>query len=70
MDHYPVSGETKGGNVALVHRDFVVTSNYTIEQLYEKDGDQMIEAIRRRCKVIEMKPPLLPIGKKDDKEKN
>ncbi len=70
MDHYPVSGETKGGNVALVHRDFVVTSNYTPEQLYEKDGSDMVKAIRRRCKVMEMPETPFTDQQKDDKEKN
>jgi len=65
MDHYPVSGETKGGNVALVHRDFLVTSNYTIDELYAKDGQEMIDAIKRRCKIIHMDKPF----EKDDKEK-
>jgi len=54
MDHYPVSGETKGGNVALVHRDFIVTSNYQISQLYESKGPEMIKAIERRCKIIHL----------------
>lgn len=34
-DHYPCSGETKGGTVPLMHRDIVVTSNKSIEQLYD-----------------------------------
>lgn len=54
MDHYPEVGETKGGNVPLNHDFFVVTSNYNIEKLYEKDGEEMIKAIRRRCQVIHM----------------
>lgn len=57
MDHYPVHGETKGGNTPLMHRNFVVTSNYSIEQLYENKGPEMIEAIKRRCKVIHMTQP-------------
>jgi len=57
MDHYVCTGETKGGTVPLMHRDFVVTSNYSIDQLYEKDGEEMIQAIKRRCKVIHMTQP-------------
>ncbi len=57
MDHYNCTGETKGGTVPLLHRDFVVTSNYTIKELYGAKGDEMVEAIERRCKVIHMKEP-------------
>ena len=57
MDHYFVQGETKGGNVPLLHRDFVVTSNYSIEKLYEGKGQEMIDAIKRRCKIIHMEEP-------------
>ncbi|MBA7683374.1 hypothetical protein ES703_91738 [subsurface metagenome] len=53
-DHYVCHGETKGGTVPLVHRDLVVTSNYSIEQLYAKDGPEMIQAITRRMKVVYM----------------
>lgn len=53
-DHYVCHGETKGGTVPLVHRDFVVTSNYSIEQLYAKDGPDMVAAIKRRMTEIHM----------------
>lgn len=56
-DHYQCTGETKGGTVPLVHEHFIVTSNYSIEALYEKDGPEMIEALKRRCKVIHMTEP-------------
>jgi len=50
--------------VPLLHRDFIVTSNYSIEQLYQKDGEEMIQAIRRRCKVIHMTDPFNVNAKK------
>lgn len=56
-DHYQCAGETKGGTVPLCHEHFIVTSNYSIEELYAKDGTEMINAIRRRCKVIHMTEP-------------
>lgn len=34
-DKYHCTGETKGGNVNLVHRQFVITSNYKIRDLIE-----------------------------------
>lgn len=49
-DKYSCTGETKGGTVHLRHTKFVVTSNYSIEELW--DGDEnMIEAILRRFRV-------------------
>lgn len=52
-DRWPCTGETKGGTVHLMHDLFVVTSNYTIEELVpEKGKDQpdnaMIAALQRR----------------------
>lgn len=57
MDRYACNGESKGSTVPLHHTVFIVTSNYSPEQLYEKDGTEMVEAIRRRCKVIHMTEP-------------
>ncbi len=56
-DHYQCTGETKGGTIPLCHERFIVTSNYSIEQLYEKDGPEMVAAIKRRCQVIHMTEP-------------
>ena len=59
-DKWPVTGEVKGGTVNLNHSKFVVTSNYTIEDLYglpDKNGviDKMlVNALKRRFKVIRM----------------
>jgi len=58
-DKWDCTGETKGGTVRLCHDTFVVTSNYTIEEIVPKvsrDGimveDQpMVEALKRRFKV-------------------
>jgi len=63
MDHYACTGEYKGGTVPLVHRDFVITSNYSPEDLYGKDGEEMVAAIRRRCKVIHMTEPFKHLEK-------
>lgn len=57
MDRYACNGESKGSTVPLHHTTFIVTSNYSIDQLYEKDGPEMIAAIKRRCKVIHMTEP-------------
>lgn len=51
MDQYKVYGEIKNYTVPLMYKNFVVTSNYTIEELFANEP-KMIEPIRRRCKVI------------------
>lgn len=48
-DKYPCTGEIKKGTVPLMHEHFVVTSNKSIEELFE--DKVMAEAIRRRCYV-------------------
>lgn len=47
-DKYPANGEDKGGAVPLMHRNFIVTSNYAIRDLYKDAGEEMISAIERR----------------------
>lgn len=54
-DRYACTGETKGGTVNLQHRKLIVTSNYSIEQLWE--DEQMREAIKRRFKVTHFSVP-------------
>jgi len=51
-DHYPCSGEIKGGTVKLNHDKFIVTSNYTPVDLWPKD-DSLREAIKRRFTLME-----------------
>lgn len=49
-DKWSCTGETKGGTVQLRHKLFVVTSNLSIDELF--DEEHMREAIARRFKVI------------------
>lgn len=49
-DRYACQGEVKGGHVNLQHRALIVTSNYTIEQLWGEEPE-MCEAIKRRFEV-------------------
>ncbi len=46
-DKWSCSGEVKGGKVNLIHKTFIVTSNYQIHELWPDDR-QMCEAIQRR----------------------
>jgi len=50
-DRWACSGEVKGGTIHLRHHHFIITSNYSIEEMFAEDTS-MQEAIRRRCKVI------------------
>lgn len=52
-DRYACTGETKGGTVHLKHEVFVVTSNYSIEELWP-DDEKLQKALKRRFKVIHM----------------
>jgi len=56
-DKWGCTGEIKGGTVGLKHEKFIVTSNYSIEQLFTNDSI-LIEAIKRRFKVTHFNAPL------------
>lgn len=49
-DRYACSGEVKGGVVNLVHKKFIITSNYPPEHFWPQD-EQLVKAIRRRFKI-------------------
>lgn len=46
-DKYSFIGEMKGGSVAIRPKRIVVTSNYSIEQIFAGD-EQLVEALKRR----------------------
>ena len=52
-DHYKCTGEIKGGITGLNHRLFIVTSNYTPQELWP-DDPTLSEAITRRFKITYM----------------
>lgn len=49
-DRYPCTGETKGGTINLQHDKFIVTSNFTIDQLFG-ESPEICEAVKRRFTV-------------------
>jgi hypothetical protein len=59
MDKYPCTGEIKGSTVPLLHKHFIVTSNYSIDELWpdktDREGNvtlsqhELRTAIARRC---------------------
>lgn len=67
-DKWACTGETKGGTVHLTHDVFVVTSNYTIEELVPKkrvgtqehDDHAMIGALLRRFAVKSFSKVFIP----------
>ena len=48
-DNYGVTGETKGGTIPLPYKQFIITSNYEISEIWKEDK-QFIKAIERRFK--------------------
>lgn len=53
-DKWGCTGEYKGGTLALTYTHFIVTSNYSIEELFAKKGDVLIAALKRRFKEVHM----------------
>lgn len=53
-DKFPCKGEVKGHTVWLHHDWFIVTSNFTIEQIcmMKQDGHMFIDAVKRRFEEI------------------
>lgn len=50
-DRYAFNGEVKGSSIRIRPKRIVITSNYTIEECFEKSGQECIQALRRRFKV-------------------
>ncbi len=50
-DKYSCKGEAKGYTVKLQHEKLIVTSNYSISELFKDKGPVLIEAIQRRFKI-------------------
>lgn len=42
-DRYPVKAEVKGGTIPLKHQILIVTSNFTIEEAFQADGEKATE---------------------------
>lgn len=53
-DKYPFTCECKGGRVQPEYDEFIVTSNYSIRDVFGKneESEQLVTAIERRFKVI------------------
>jgi len=56
-DRYKCTGEVKGSTVPLQFDKFIITSNYSIDGLFE--DPEMRAALKRRFKVIHFNKPLM-----------
>lgn len=54
-DRYACSGEIKGGKVQLRHKVFMITSNFSIAEIFKALPEVTIRAIEKRFKVIYIK---------------
>jgi len=50
-DKWSCKGEAKGYTVKLQHKKFVVTSNYSIEELFKDTPTETINALKRRFEI-------------------
>ncbi len=50
-DKWSCKGEAKGYTVKLQHRKFVVTSNYSIEELFKDTPTETVNALKRRFEI-------------------
>jgi len=55
-DHHPFSAEYKGGTKCLRPKKLIITSNYTLDQCFERSADA--EPLKRRFKVTTFSTPL------------
>lgn len=56
-DKWSFTGEIKGGTRSLRPKRVIITSQYTIEEVFADEGQAAIDALRRRCKVINFNLP-------------
>lgn len=59
-DHYPFRAEYKGGSMVIRPKTIIVTSNYTIEELWA-DDPPLVAALLRRFKVTRFPKGLFPL---------
>ena len=58
-DRYAFPAEVKGGMIKLRPETIIVTSRYTLEQVFESCDESTRASLRRRFKVKNMSPPII-----------
>ncbi len=53
-DKWSFTGEVKGGTRSLRPKQVIITSQYTIAEVFAAEGPQAVAAMERRCKSIHM----------------
>lgn len=71
-DRYACTGETKGGTIPLNHDKFIVTSNYSIADIFGPEVGatgkaalarmELVKAMARRFEVVHMDRPYNPVA--------
>lgn len=56
-DKWSFTGEVKNGTRSLRPKRVIITSQHTIEEVFQQEGQAAVDAIRRRCKVINFNLP-------------
>jgi len=54
LDHYPFTAEIKGGSIFIRPKKIIITTQYPLDRLFEEP--EVLEAIRRRCRILEFDP--------------
>ena len=57
-DKWSFTAEVKGGTRTLRPKKVIITSQYTIHQVFSEEGPEAVEALERRCKIIDMDNPV------------
>ncbi len=58
-DMWSFTAEVKGGTRSLRPKCVIITSQYTIAEVFQQEGDEAVAALERRCKVIHMHKDLV-----------
>ncbi len=60
-DKWSFTAEVKGGTRSLRPKKVIITSQYSIQEVFMQSGEEAIAAIQRRCKVIHTHKDLMKL---------
>jgi len=67
-DRYSFPAEMKGTTIQIRPKKIVVTSNYSIEDVFAQDGEALVLALKRRFKERKMVSPLAMVEEEDSED--